>query len=214
IVEQRELMDEYDPERKIGLILDEWGAWHKPTPGTDPAFLWQQSTVRDAVLAAVSLDIFHRHADKLYMTNIAQTINVLQSLILTDEDRMVLTPTFHVFDLYRPHQNGNLLPLAVSDSAIEGGLPHIASSASVKDGVVTLTVANLSPTDTAEVQVRLPGATEVAVRGLAYDDIRAYNDFGQQPRVGLEDKASPRFGEGGFGYALPAGSVTRFSIVL
>ncbi|RYG36333.1 alpha-N-arabinofuranosidase [bacterium] len=217
IVDQRALLDEYDPDRKIGLILDEWGAWHKPTPGTNPAFLWQQSTVRDALVAAVSFDIFHRQAERVHMTNIAQTINVLQSLILTDEEKMVLTPTYHVFDLYRPHQNGQRASLRLESAEIEGGLPHIAGSASVKHGVLTLTVTNLSPREDAEIEVRLPGVNtgEIAVRGLAYDgDLRAHNEFGQMPRVGLEDKPMPKLSPSGFGYVLPSASVTRFSIAL
>lgn len=214
IVDQRALMDEYDPERKIGLILDEWGAWHKSTPGTNPAFLWQQSTIRDAVVAAVSLDIFHRRADLLYMTNLAQTINVLQSLVLTDEDRVVLTPTYHVFDLYRPHQNGQRTGLRVETPTLAGDLPQVAGSASVKNGVLTITVANLSPSETAEIEIRGVKAAEIVVRGLSYDDLRAFNDFASEARVFLEDKPTPRITGGTFGYELPAGSATRFSLRL
>src|SRR5204863_4942092 len=89
----REIMDEFDPQRKIQLIVDEWGTWHPPTPGRNPAFLWQQNTLRDALVAAITLNIFNRHADKIAMANIAQTLNVLQALLLTEKGKVIRTPT-------------------------------------------------------------------------------------------------------------------------
>ena len=106
-------MDEFDPQRQIGLVIDEWGTWHLPTPGRDPQRLWQQNTLRDALVAAITLDTFNRHADKLVMCNIAQTVNVLQSMCLTEGERMLLTPTYHVFDLYQPHQGATALRTTV-----------------------------------------------------------------------------------------------------
>jgi alpha-N-arabinofuranosidase len=102
-------MDGFDPQRKIGLIIDEWGTWQPAAPGRNPGHLWQQNTIRDALVAALTLDIFNRHADKVVMANIAQVINVLQAMILTDGDRMLLTPTYHVYNMYQSHQGGQSL---------------------------------------------------------------------------------------------------------
>src|SRR5437868_10729350 len=101
IHDQRALMDRFDPQRKIGLIVDEWGTWHLPTPGRNPHHLWQQNTLRDALVAALTLDIFNRNADKLIMANVAQTVNVLQAMVLTEGQKMITTPTYHVFEMYR-----------------------------------------------------------------------------------------------------------------
>jgi alpha-N-arabinofuranosidase len=100
-----QVMDRYDPEHKVELIVDEWGTWHDVEPGTNPGFLYQQNTMRDALVAALSLNAFIRHCDRVTMANIAQTVNVLQAMILTEDDKMVLTPTYHVFDLYKAHQD-------------------------------------------------------------------------------------------------------------
>ena len=104
-------MDKYDPEKKITLVVDEWGAWHAPLPGSNPGFLVQQNSVRDAVLAALNLNIFARHADRVRMANIAQMINVLQAMILTDKEKMVLTPTYYVFKMYVPFQDATFIPV-------------------------------------------------------------------------------------------------------
>ena len=106
------VMDKYDPEKKVALVVDEWGAWHAPLPGTNPAFLVQQNSLRDAILAALNLNIFARHADRVRMANIAQMINVLQSMILTDKEKMVLTPTYYVYKMYVPFQDATFVPVA------------------------------------------------------------------------------------------------------
>ncbi len=99
------IMDKYDPEKKIALVVDEWGVWYAPMPGSNPGFLVQQNSLRDAILAALNLNIFARHADRVRMANIAQMVNVLQAMILTDKEKMVLTPTYHVFEMYVPFQD-------------------------------------------------------------------------------------------------------------
>ena len=104
------IMDKYDPQKKVALVVDEWGAWYAPLPGSNPGFLVQQNSLRDAVLAALNLNIFARHADRVRMANIAQMINVLQAMILTDKEKMVLTPTYHVFKMYVPFQDATFVP--------------------------------------------------------------------------------------------------------
>ena len=116
VIQQRAIMDIYDPKRKIGLIVDEWGTWHPPTQGYP--LLWQQNTLRDALVAALTLDIFNRHADKVVMANIAQTVNVLQSMILTEGEKMLTTPTYHVYEMYSPHQNAQALRTSFSADPI------------------------------------------------------------------------------------------------
>ena len=105
------IMDKYDPEKKIALVVDEWGAWYAPLPGSTPGFLVQQNSLRDALIAALNINIFARHADRVRMANIAQMINVLQAMILTDKEKMVLTPTYHVFRMYVPFQDATFVPV-------------------------------------------------------------------------------------------------------
>ena len=149
VVQQRAAMDSYDPDRRIGLIVDEWGTWHPPSPGHHPRHLWQQNTMRDAVVAATTLDIFNRHADKVVMANIAQTINVLQAMVLTDGERMLVTPSGHVYAMYRAHQGGQSLhtsfeseSLAFTSGGAQQELPTLAGSASLKGRELTLSVVN------------------------------------------------------------------------
>ena len=106
------IMDRYDPEKRVALIVDEWGTWWDVEPGTNPGFLYQQNTMRDAHVAGLSLNIFNAHCDRVRMANIAQTVNVLQAMVLTDGARMLLTPTYHVFEMWKVHQGGTLLPPA------------------------------------------------------------------------------------------------------
>ena len=112
-------MDAFDPQRRIGLIVDEWGTWHPAEKGTNPRFLYQQNTLRDALVAATTLDIFNRHADKVVMANIAQTVNVLQAMVLTEGDKMLVTPTGHVYEMYAPHQGGQAIRMMVETEQID-----------------------------------------------------------------------------------------------
>ncbi len=114
------IMDTYDPDKRIGLIIDEWGTWFDVEPGTNPGFLYQQNSLRDALVAGVTLNIFNNHSDRVHMANIAQMVNVLQSMILTDGDKMVLTPTYHVFDMYKVHQDATLLSVTAVDAGVDG----------------------------------------------------------------------------------------------
>ena len=172
------VMDRYDPKHRVGLIIDEWGCWYDVEPGTNPGFLYQQNTMRDAMVAALSLNIFNRHADRIVMANIAQMVNVLQAMILTDGEQMVLTPTYHVFHMYRPHMDAQLLDTAVFADETAKGLKQVTASASVKDGKVTLTAANLSPDEEAEIELALPGLGQDTEYTLLAGAMGAYNDFG------------------------------------
>src|SRR5215210_2037616 len=113
------IMDVYDPDRRIGLVVDEWGTWWEVEEGTNPGFLYQQNTLRDALAASIHFDIFHRHAERVVMTNIAQTVNVLQAMILTQGDDLVLTPTYHVFEMNKHHQDAASLPVHFAAPAAE-----------------------------------------------------------------------------------------------
>jgi alpha-N-arabinofuranosidase len=213
ILDQRGAMDEFDPERRIGLAVDEWGTWHPPTPGKNPAHLWQQNTVRDGVVAAITLDAFNRQADKVVMANLAQAANVLQALFLTEGERMVLTPTYHVFELYRGHQGGKAVTVEVEGPSVKfargeerGEMGAVAGSASVKGRVVTVTLTNAHARGAVEVELGVRGAEVKSAEGVvvAGEGIHSFNTF-EEPNI-----VGPRRAEGeGMRWVLPAGSVGR-----
>ena len=156
------IMDRYDPAKRVGMIVDEWGTWYDVEPGTNPGFLYQANTMRDAVIAGLSLNILNRHADRVHMANIAQTINVLQAMILTDGARMLLTPSYHVFEMYKVHQGATLLPLAMEGEPIQRHgvtIPALSASAS-RDatGKTHLSLCNLDTENAATVEVVMRGA--------------------------------------------------------
>jgi alpha-N-arabinofuranosidase len=155
-----EIMDEYDPDCRVGLVMDEWGTWYDVEPGTDPGFLYQQNSLRDALVAGIHFNIFNNNARRLFMANIAQTINVLQSVILTQGPRMVLTPTYHAFDMYKVHQDAVMLPVYVESGTTGPGLPLISASASMDDaGKIHLSLTNIDPANEIEIRVELRGLT-------------------------------------------------------
>lgn len=177
------VMDTYDPKRLVGLICDEWGTWWTVEPGTNPGFLYQQNTLRDALVAGLHFDIFHSHAARLQMANIAQTINVLQAMILTDEDGgLVLTPTYHVFEMNKGHQDALLLPshVIMKPSPITGygdDLDVVSVSASTRDGKALISLTNVSLDQDLEISLDLRGRGVAAHRGrlLTGDDPRLHN---------------------------------------
>jgi alpha-L-arabinofuranosidase len=179
------IMDRYDPEKRVGMIVDEWGGWWDCEPGTNPGFLYQQNTIRDALIAGVSLNVFNRHADRVRMANIAQTVNVLQAMILTEGSRMVLTPTYHVFDMYKVHQDATLLGAYVDAERLEAGaasLPAVEASASRDaEGRTHLSLCNLSADKEAAIEIEVRGAPAAPklARGriLAARATDAHNDF-------------------------------------
>ena len=182
------IMDRYDPDKRVGLIVDEWGAWYDVEPGTNPGFLYQQNTMRDALIAGINLNIFNQHCDRVVMANLAQIVNVLQSVILTEGDQMVLTPTYHVFDLYQAHQDAAQIELSIDCGCVGDGewqVPQLSASASQNDNVITVTMVNLSDCDTLEVE--LYGITSSKCTGrMLCGNIDDYNDFQRaavQPKV-------------------------------
>jgi alpha-N-arabinofuranosidase len=185
------IMDRHDPDRRVGLIVDEWGAWHDVLPGTNPGFLHQQNTLRDALVAGITLNVFNNHCDRVYMANLAQTVNVLQALILTEEegDGLILTPTYHVFEMYRIHQDATRLPLDVRCESYARGektIPAISASAS-RDSAerIHLSLCNLHPEQEMPVSCALRGAAieGVAGRVLTAPTIDAHNTFDRPDRV-------------------------------
>ena len=178
------IMDRYDPEKRIGLIVDEWGTWFEVEPGTNPGFLYQQNTMRDAMVASVTLDIFNRHCDRVFMANIAQIANVLQAIILTRDDQMVLTPTYHVFDLYKHHMDAKELACGVEAERLgtDGHfLPGISASASEKEGIITLTLSNLNPEKEEEVVVSADRPVKTAGGRILHGKMDEFNDFSHAP---------------------------------
>jgi alpha-N-arabinofuranosidase len=177
------VMDQYDPEKKISLVVDEWGAWLAPDPGTNPDFLRQQNSQRDAILAALNFNIFARHADRVRMTNIAQMVNVLQAMILTDGPKMVLTPTYHVFKMYVPFQDATFIPVTFDAGSYSYGdfkMPRVdAIAAKTKDGKIVVALTNLDPNRPADFAISLAGITNGTAHGqvLSAPKVDSVNTF-------------------------------------
>jgi alpha-N-arabinofuranosidase len=178
-----DIMDKHDPEKRVGMIVDEWGTWYDVEPGTNPGFLYQQSSIRDAVVAGINLNIFQQHADRVKMANIAQTLNVLQAVILTDKEKMILTPTYHVFEMYKVHQGATLIPLELTAPEYRVGqavVPTLNASASRdKAGKLHVSIVNLDPNRAAQVSMRVTGATDKNITGrvLTAPAINTINTF-------------------------------------
>lgn len=174
------IMDRYDPNKRVALIVDEWGTWFETEPGTNPHFLFQQNTMRDAIVASISLNIFNKHADRVRMANIAQTVNVLQAVVLTEESKMVLTPTYHVFDMFKDHQNARSLPTYVQAEQYqyEGFvMDQVSASSSIADdGSVLVTANNADPKSEAKVQCVLHGMSLGSASALVLT-ASSMNDF-------------------------------------
>lgn len=183
------IMDKYDPNKKVALIVDEWGGWYEVEPGTNPGFLYQQNTMRDAMIAGVTLNIFNNHADRVRGANLAQTINVLQAVILTNEEKMILTPTYHVMEMYNVHQDALLIPVNVSSKGYTLGnetLPAVSASASKnKEGVTHITLVNIDPKNKQQVSLETFGASYKSLSGriLTSSKLQDYNTFENPDKV-------------------------------
>jgi alpha-L-arabinofuranosidase len=169
------IMNEYDPQKKVALVVDEWGAWYAPLPGSNPGFLVQQNSLRDAILAALNLNIFARHADRVRMANIAQMINVLQSMIMTDKEKMVLTPTYYIYKMYVPFQDASIVPVTFDAGTYTHGdvtLPRMdAIAAKDASGKLWLAITNVDPNQPAEIDASFAGG--VAMKSASGETLTA-----------------------------------------
>ncbi len=183
------IMDKYDPKKKVALVVDEWGGWYEVEPGTNPAFLYQQNTMRDAMIAGTTLNIFNNHCDRVRMANLAQIINVLQSVILTKEEKILLTPTYHVMEMYNVHQDATMLPITLNSNDYTMGkekLKAISASASLdKNGLTHISLVNIDANKEQEVNINISEANYASVTGriLTSDKLQNYNSFENPDKI-------------------------------
>ena len=212
------IMDRKDPNHRIGLMVDEWGTWYDVEPGTNPGFLYQQNTLRDALVAGTTLNIFNNHCARVKMANIAQLINVLQAMILTEKEKMIVTPTYHVFEMYTVHQDARLLPIDLQSADYPSGadkIPQVNASASRdQSGRIHITLCNLNPAVEAEISCEVQGARARKLSGriLTAPDMTAHNTFDQPEAVKPADFTAFHTSPNGFVASLPARSVVVFDI--
>ena len=210
------IMDKYDPQKRVGLMVDEWGTWWEPEPGTQ---LFQQNTLRDAFVAALSLNVFHKYVDRIRMTNIAQVVNVLQSMILTRGDKMVLTPTYYVYEMYRSHQDAIYLPLDI-DAPIrkvrdDRTIPLVSATASRDEqGRIHVSLANVDVDKSRKVRVTLDEvkATKVSGTILTSKKITDLNTFEKPDKVKLVPFKGAKLAKGVVEVNLPAHSIVTLEI--
>lgn len=212
------IMDRTDPKKHIGLIVDEWGIWTDVVPGTNPAFLYQQNSLRDAILAALNFNIFHRHADRVHMANIAQMINVLQAMILTDGPKMVRTPSYYAFQMYAVHQGATFLPVEGYAGSFELGgktLPRVSATASrAEDGTVHVSLVNVDPDNPATVDLALEGVDATAATGaiLTAPAVDSINTFDAPDTVSPKSFDGARVANGKLTATLPAKSIVTLTL--
>jgi len=198
--------------------VDEWGTWYDVEPGTNPGFLYQQNTLRDALVAGTTLNIFNNHCARVKMANIAQLINVLQAMILTEKEKMIVTPTYHVFEMYTVHQDARLLPIDLQSADYPSGadkIPQVNASASRdQSGRIHITLCNLNPAVEAEISCEVQGARARKLSGriLTAPDMTAHNTFDQPEAVKPADFTAFHTSPNGFVASLPARSVVVFDI--
>ncbi|MCQ2506813.1 MAG: alpha-N-arabinofuranosidase [Lachnospiraceae bacterium] len=213
------IMDKYDPDKRIGLIFDEWGTWHDVEPGTNPGFLYQQNTMRDALVAGMSLNLFNSHCDRVKMANIAQLVNVLQSVILTEGDKMVLTPTYHVFKMFNVHQEASLVESVINCNKVgteKNLVNQVYESASVdENGTLNITLTNLSATDSDEVEISLVEALVKDIKAeVLTDKMDAYNTFENPCAVTTKEFNDFKFDGGKIVVKMPACSIAALHVTL
>ncbi|MCR5234301.1 MAG: alpha-N-arabinofuranosidase [Lachnospiraceae bacterium] len=220
IVRHGAIMDKYDPEKKVGMSVDEWGTWFEVEPGTNPGFLYQQNTMRDALVAGISLNIFNKHCDRVKLACIAQMVNVLQSVILTEGEKMIKTPTWHVMYMFRHHQGAELLDSSLTGVGTAGVkddrmVPELTESVSVKDGVITITVNNLSFEEDRELEIQFAdtGAREIVeCLILKGDDARDKNTFDEPDKVAVKEYKGYRVDGGRIVLTVPCASVIELRV--
>jgi alpha-L-arabinofuranosidase len=215
ILRTKAIMDRHDPEKRVGIVMDEWGTWFDVEPGTNPGFLYQQNTMRDALVAGLTFNIFHAHADRVHVANIAQTINVLQAMALTDGAKMLLTPTYHVFEMFKVHQDATLLPTFLDtptcgDDDNAKKVPRVSASASRNAaGKLHVSLCNLHADKPAELAIEVRGAEVGGATGriLVGDGPGAMNTFSSPKAVAPESFAKVKAGKGAMTLKLPPHSV-------
>jgi alpha-N-arabinofuranosidase len=223
IVKTTAIMDRYDPARRVGIIMDEWGTWFDVEPGTNPGFLYQQNTIRDALVAGLSFNVFNAHASRVHMANIAQTVNVLQAMVLTEGAKMLLTPTYHVFEMYKVHQDAMLLPSTLDavkygpgDKTGKETIAQLSASAS-RDaaGAIHISLCNLHHEQSAELAIELRGATAKKVSGqiLTAPAMNTMNTFEKPDTVKPATFDGVKSDKNGVTVSLPARSVVALEVV-
>jgi alpha-N-arabinofuranosidase len=212
------IMDKYDPLKKVALVVDEWGIWTDVEPGTNPGFLYQQNSLRDALVAGTTLNIFNNHSDRVRMANLAQTINVLQALILTRGNQMLLTPTYHVFDMYKVHMDAKLLPINFKspDYSVDNkSIPAVNVSASRdSSGTVHISLVNLNPAKKISLRTSLVGIQWQTVEGqvLSSKKLTDVNSFENPNAVTIQQFKGAKKDGNDLVVELPAQSVVTLSL--
>ena len=190
------VMDKYDPKKKVAMCVDEWGGWYDVEPGTNPGFLFQQNTMRDAMIAGLTLNIFNNHADRVRLGCLAQTINVLQAVILTDKEKLILTPTYHVMEMYSVHQDATMIPVTVKSAnfivvkdaapAVKDTLPAVSVSASKdKNGLTHISLVNIDDKKIQDISINIKGANYKSASGriLVSEHIQDHNTFDEPEKI-------------------------------
>lgn len=218
IVRHGAIMDTYDPDKQIGMIVDEWGTWYTAEPGTNPGFLYQQNTMRDALVAGINLNIFNKHSDRVKMANLAQMVNVLQAVILTDGADMIVTSTYHVFDLYKDHQDAMLLSSTIETTTIgleeEYQVPNLTESVSeAEDGTIHITLTNLSVEEAYEIDTIFVDHPIKEVKGeILCGEMRDKNTFEDPDCVTIRKFEQLQITEQGLKFTIPACSVLHLEV--
>ena len=212
------IMDKYDPKKEVGMIVDEWGTWFEVEPGTNPGFLYQQNTMRDALVAGINLNLFNKHSDRVKMANIAQMVNVLQSMILTEGEKLVKTPTYHVFDLYQVHQENDLLASSLETEQVgledEYMVPNLTESVSVDaNGVLHITMTNVDLEKAYPVEAVLLGKKADEIKAeIVTGHMQDKNTFEAPETVGVQVFDGVQATKEGISFTIPACSVLHIAV--
>lgn len=214
------IMDQYDKDHKVGIIVDEWGTWYTCEPGTNPGFLYQQNTMRDALVAGINLNIFNKHCDRVKMANIAQMVNVLQAVILTEGKKMILTPTYHVFNMYKHHQDAELLDSYIETEVIgieeDHKVPNLSESVSLgTDGKIHITLTNLSVKDAYEIEGNFADTVIDSVCGtILTGAMNAHNTFEDPETVHTDAFTGCKVTDNKLAFTIPACSVLHLEVTV
>lgn len=213
VTEHAAIMDKYDPDHRVDMVVDEWGGWYDVQEGTNPGFLYQQNTMRDAMIAGATLNIFNNHADRVKMANLAQTVNVLQAVILTKGEKLILTPTYYVMKMYAVHQDAKLLPLDFESPKYTyngESLPAISASASKdQDGTVHMSIVNIDANKDNSVTINCNdlGIKDFTATIITSDKLQDYNSFDDSDKIQIQSYKNFKFKKGEISITIPPFSV-------